>query len=42
MTTNRDKIKSVWIESEEYGANLGGNSIDENSDVVVTFEDGMT
>jgi hypothetical protein len=42
MTTKINKIKSIWIESEEYGANLNGNSMDDNSDVVVAFEDGNT
>jgi hypothetical protein len=33
-------IKSVWIESEEKGAVIGGGAPeDDNSDVVVTFND---
>jgi len=35
------EIKSIWIESEENGAILGGNSqTNDNSDVVVSFSDG--
>lgn len=34
------KIKNIWIESEEKGAILIGKEItDDNSDVIVTFDD---
>jgi hypothetical protein len=34
-------IKSIWISSEEHGPILGGTAIvDDNTDVIVTFNDG--
>ncbi|WP_299888814.1 hypothetical protein [uncultured Lacinutrix sp.] len=36
-----NKIKSVWIETEEKGPIIGGTTeINDNSDVIVTFENG--
>ena len=35
------KIKSIWIGSEEHGPIIGGTTIvDDNTDVIVTFDDG--
>jgi hypothetical protein len=35
------KIKAIWIESEEHGPIIGGAAIvDDNTDVIVTFDDG--